>query len=465
MSDSHPLSMPLPELMTGCLRTPLGDLFARPWFDRLALRALGNWFFPLSRLWAAARVADGSVEAYFNAVPLQPSLKLARQIERKLRHFEKVRLDVHEADEAWQHAFFGPAGASNAELARLERQRLAASNRYNALRWSFATLGVRDKISAIAWDIPEPDTVEKLYGPHVADADGLFAAPGPMPEVAVSQRMKARHGVNYWLHFASPSERMNDQVTARVYEPDGAENPPTLIFGHGICVEFDHWRGMIDDVEDMVRLGFRVVRPEAPWHGRRVPKGRYGGETFIATAPLGALDLFTGAAREWSVLMDWCRRNTTAPVAVGGSSLGAMTAQLVGDRSQGWPDRLQPDAMFLVTHCGRIEDAVTRGSLARVWGVHEATTARGWTPEMVGRYLPLLNPRDELAVPADKVVTVLGSRDEATPFDSGKALIERWQVPAENAFIWPLGHFSVPVGLLRDPRPLRRLRTIMLQMA
>ena len=65
----------------------------------------------------------------------------------------------------------------------------------------------------------------------------------------------------------------------------------------------------------MVGMGIRVVRPEAPWHGRRVPDGLYGGEKFIATAPQGAPDLFTSAALEWSVLIDWFRRTTDAPIA------------------------------------------------------------------------------------------------------------------------------------------------------
>ncbi len=240
-----------------------------------------------------------------------------------------------------------------------------------------------------------------------------------------------------------------------------AENAPTLIFGHGICVEFDHWRGLVDEVEAMVQMGIRVVRPEAPWHGRRVPDGMYGGEKFIATAPMGALDLFTSAAQEWSVIMDWLRRTTNAPIAIGGSSLGAMTSQIITDKSRHWPERLRPDAAFLVTHCGHIEDAVVHGKLAEVWGIAQATIDHGWRTDLIRRYMPLLEAEGRPVIPPENIVTVLGDHDNVTPFNSARTLIDEWKVPAENRFVYRRGHFSVPLGMMRDHAPLLRLRQIL----
>ncbi|MBZ0215344.1 MAG: hypothetical protein K8F25_02225, partial [Fimbriimonadaceae bacterium] len=313
----------------------------------------------------------------------------------------------------------------------------------------------------IQWDIPVPAAANEIYGVLNTSPAEAFAAPGQMPVIEQSRHVRGHTGIDYWLRFDSPSDRMNDKVYARVYEPEGVANPPTIVFGHGICVEFDHWRGMVDEVEALVGLGIRVIRPEAPWHGRRVPHGSYGGERFIATAPMGALDLFTAAAREWSVLIHWARKLSDAPVAIGGSSLGAMTAQIVASKAKYWPQRLQPDALFLITHCGRIEDAVADGTLAKVWGIEEATRKYGWTPELVEEYAPLLDALGPTVMAPENVVTVLGQYDDVTPFDSGKALIDSWQVPDENTFIWPRGHFSVPLGMMRDHAPLRQLKTIL----
>lgn len=451
------------------LRSPLGALVAQPWFDRVALRSLTRWFFPLSRLWAAARSAEGSVERYLDDVPMNRSARLERELEGRLRRFESIRAQVVDIERAWEDAFFGNGGGVDQGpegRAEIERVRLVNRNVYNAQRRLFAPFRAHGRAAPFRWSVPTPAEVAAVYDDLVADPTRAFAAPDPMPDIAVSRPLAAGHGRrDFWLRFASPSPRMNEEVIARVHEPAGVADPPTLIFGHGICVEFDHWRGLVDEVGTLVTMGFRVIRPEAPWHGRRVPPGSYGGERFVATTPFGALDLFTAAAREWAVLIDWCRRAGAGPVAIGGSSLGALTAQVVADKARYWPERLRPDAMLLITHCGRIEDAAVHGSLARSWGIVEHTVKRGWTRELMGRYMPLLNPVGEPVIPPARIVTVLGRRDDVTPFESARTLIGDWRLPRENAFIWRRGHFSVPLTMLRDHSPLRRFRKILNRLA
>ena len=451
--------------MIACLRSPLGGLVARPWFDHAALAFLSGWFFPLSRLWAAARAAEGSVERYAAELPAPLAPRLQRVLAGRLARFERARARVRESERAWEDAFFGPAAPAPDALTAAELRRLSDRHAYNALRRLFAPFAAHGRAAPFRWRIPDPAAVEALYGGVLEEPARAFAAPDPMPPVRVSHAFPAAPGRrDYWLRFPSPSARMADDVVARVYEPAGAADPPTLIFGHGIGVEFDHWRGVADEVEALVAMGVRVVRPEAPWHGRRVPPGRYGGEQFVATAPCGAFDHFTAAAREWAVLIDWCRQAGRGPVAIGGSSLGAMTAQIVADRARRWPARLRPDAMFLVTHCGRIEEAM-QGSLARAWGIAEATMAQGWTPESAHRFTPLLDPVDGTAVAPESIVTVLGAHDSVTPYAGARALIDRWGVPAANRFIWRRGHFSVPLTMLRNRAPLARFREVMAGLA
>ena len=448
--------------MRACLRSPVGTLIGRPWFDRTAMHLLCRWFFPLSRLWAAARAAEGSLDRFLAEMPDASALHSRPLLERRLRRFEAVRGRVLDSERAWETAFFGDSDLAPDGLAEIERTRLHRRNGYNAQRRLFAPWRAAGGAAPIRWAIPSPDEVAAEFGNLVADPSRAFAAPDPMPPVAESRRFSALPGRReFWLRFASPSRKMNDAVVARVYEPEGVADPPTLIFGHGICVEFDHWRGLVDGIEALVAMGIRVVRPEAPWHGRRVPDGRYGGEMFIASAPRGALDHFTAAAREWAVLMDWCRRTSEAPVAIGGSSLGAMTSQVIVDKARFWPERLRPDAMLLITHTGRIADAAVHGSMAQAWGIAEHTMARGWTGELIGRYMPLLDPVGAPVIPPEKIVTVLGSRDDVTPFASARLMIEEWRVPPENRFIWRRGHFSVPVAMLRNRAPLSRFKAVL----
>jgi pimeloyl-ACP methyl ester carboxylesterase len=312
----------------------------------------------------------------------------------------------------------------------------------------------------VRFEIPSPAEVEAAYGAALADPAGLFTAPDPMPAITVSQSVATPHGRDRWLSFDSPSARLGDRVFARVYEPAGVENPPTLIFGHGICVEFDQWRRLIDEVSRLRSNGIRVIRPEAPWHGRRTPAGYYGGERILSTFPMGNLDMFTGAVREWAVIADWARRTSAGPLAFGGSSLGALTAQLAAERARDWPSALRPQAMLLITHSPELYDTLAEGDLTHIWGGRDLVDAKGWRPNALDAYLSLLSPGALPALAPERIVTVLGRRDRITPFAGGLKQIESWRVPEENRFIWDRGHFSIPTTLMRDPAPIDRFCAI-----
>ena len=441
------------------IASPMGAMIARPWFDRFTIRFFERWFFPSSRLWAAARAANGSVEVFYEQIPAKPVPRVAGRIALLLERFEQERSRVLTAESLWEETFFGDRDVPVAERIECEAQRLNRRADYNGLRRRFTFLTRFAEIPSVRWEISSPMELAADYARVVRGVAHPFAAPESMPEVVVSRTVPATSSVDYWIRFESPSA-MGDAVVARVSEPVGAHNPPTLIFLHGVGVEFDHWHGMIDEAARLVRSGFRVVRPEAPWHGRRVPDGRYGGEKFIATLPRGTLEFSSAQVREVAVLMDWCRNNTDAPVAFGGSSLGAHIARVAAARSHDWEQRLRPDALFLVTPCGRLEDAAIEGSFARIWGTAEAAGAQGWSPVLRSKWLSLIDPVRPPAVPAERIVAVLGQHDRVTPFESGRKLIGDLRIPDANIFSWPLGHFSIPLNMVRDNAPVERFRQV-----
>lgn len=447
------------------LRSPLGALVARPWFDALSMQLLSRWFFPLSRLWAAARTAEGSIEKFYREVPMEPIPGMDDRLRIALDRFEGVRAAVNAMENRWQEVFFGPDEVDIHHRVAVEAARRDRRHAYNMTRRHFRFLNRGRKIPLVNWDTPTPEAVAADYAGVLQHPETAYPAPETIPDVTVSRRVPGPVGDEFWIRFPSPSPRMSDTVYARVYEPTGVVDPPTIVFGHGVCVEFDHWHGLVDEVFELCRMGIRVVRPEAPWHGRRVPDGRYGGEAFIAMAPRGALDIFSAELPEWAVMIDWCRRTGKGPVAVGGSSLGALASQLLATRSHAWPKRLQPDAMLLITHCGSHEDAAVNGALARAWHIAEAIEAAGWSADETHKYLSLLDPLDPPVMAPENIVSVLGSKDRVTPFTSGEPLIEKWGLPPENTFVWRNGHFTVPLALTRNPAPLVRFREIMERLA
>jgi pimeloyl-ACP methyl ester carboxylesterase len=423
------------------------------------LHALKHWFFPASRLWAAARASNGEIEQFWAEVPMAPGPADRQRLVHALRRFEEARAAVNAIEAEWHRVFFGGREEPESYRVGVEDARRELRHTYNATRRHFRSL-IRPDVPRVKLTIDTPATAAAAYGATLGAPERLFAPPSAQPEIEVSRRIAVPTGSDYWLRFSSPSARLGDTVWARVHEPPGSTDPPTVIYGHGICVEFDHWRGLIDECHAMVRLGFRVIRPEAPWHGRRVVPGAFGGERIIGTFPTGILDALTGAVQEWAVLARWARETSKGPLVLAGSSLGALTSQLTADCARAWAPELQPKAMLLVTHTGDITAAISGGALANLWASPAEVEAKGWTLDLARRYLAILDPGPHLAMPPQHIVSVLGRRDVILPYDGGRDLTERWCLPTANSFVLDRGHFSVPMALVRNPAPLRRLAEI-----
>ena len=77
----------------------MGGWLARGWMEKPILYLLQYWFFPLSRLWAAARQANGDVDRYFAAVPMQPVESKRAEIQELLTVFEEKRSQM--VEDAW----------------------------------------------------------------------------------------------------------------------------------------------------------------------------------------------------------------------------------------------------------------------------------------------------------------------------------------------------------------------------
>jgi pimeloyl-ACP methyl ester carboxylesterase len=439
-----------------------GYAFGWAWFDPVSSWALRRLFVPSSLLWAAAEVAGTSTDRFYEAAHLPKGSVSEKKLADALSQAAHACRKAEAKEAEWQHVFFGSGSLDNDARRALESERYAASHAYNLSRRHFGFMLRSDppKIRSIT---QSPDEVAAIYGANFEKLNFDFASAGTT-EIEVSKKMERAAGVDYWLRFQSPSQLLGDTVYARVLEPHGVVNPPTIIFGHGICIEFDHWRGLIDEARTLRAEGFRVIRPVAPWHGRRRPRGSFGGEPIMARIPGGLFDAFSGAAQEWAVFANWARRTSSGPLAYGGTSLGALIAQFAAEKIGAANEALRPDGLFLITHSGRMTDATFQGDMANLLGVSLDAEANGWSRERIEQGLGLLDPGLLPAVKPEKIVTVLGKRDRITPYASGLSLIDSWGVPDENRFVWDRGHFSMPLTMIRNPAPVARFREVMTQL-
>ena len=167
------------ELLVAALRTPLGNLVARPWFDHVALNTVAYWFFPLSRLWAAARAAEGSVDRFFETAGIAPSPRLAERVKRNLKEFETVRHRMVSIEHDWEGVFFGANAPLPDAALHAEHERMTCRNLYNNLRRRFIPLRLANKVQPVRWQIPSPADVDAVYGGLLADPAAGFCAARP----------------------------------------------------------------------------------------------------------------------------------------------------------------------------------------------------------------------------------------------------------------------------------------------
>jgi hypothetical protein len=202
------------------MRSTAARVFGRPWLDPIASMALRRWLFPLSRLWAAAEIAQGSPEAYFDAVPSKAQPNQRDRVIAVLSRFERARVEAAALDAAWHRAFFPIPGADAdmpgmAERVALEEARHEAAHRYNSTRRQFSFL-LRADVPGIRHEVPDPAETAAAYDAAFDDARPFFAPPSDAPAIEQSRSVPTAEGRDLWIRFASPSSRLSDQVYASV---------------------------------------------------------------------------------------------------------------------------------------------------------------------------------------------------------------------------------------------------------
>ncbi len=444
-------------------RLPAGGLLVRPWFDRLTFQLLYRWYFPLSRLWAAATVAEGSVERFAEEAGLRSLDGRRRAIAASaVRTVARAARDLARISEQWERMFFGIGPVGTAALVAAETRRRRAGQALLAGRARFAPLLAGPRFGLVRFTVPSPEALEEAYGDWLDDPDSAYALPDALPEVECSHPVPGPEGTTvFWLRFPSPGRAVGDVAWARVVEPEAAKAAPSLIYLHGLGEETELRESFLDETLPAVRRGLRVIRVEAPWHNRRLVPGRWSGEPFLATAPKGVLDHFEAQLAEVAVLIGWCRARYGTPVAIGGLSLGALTTQLAAVRARLWPRRKQPDAVFLAGTSEDMWQVCFDGSIGRAAGVGPAIRAAGWSDPELQRVRRLTNPAGPPVVDPSRVVVKLGRVDKVLPYAGGRNLVERWKVPSENVFVRRQGHFTIPIAMVRNDRALARLVDIL----
>ena len=446
--------------------SPLGALLARPWVDRVGLFGLRRWYLPLSRLWAAANAAGQDASRFREEIgaPL-PAFWSAFRLRRLLLHNARACLAAESARAAWEKAIFDEVDADS-DPGKLDRHRRRVATRHLATRGWFYPLLFPHRPPSARWRIDRPDQTEREFGPLLADPTRLYMAPIDVGTILVSRPFVENGVREYWLRAPTPSTRLRDRpgselLYARVVEPAGGTPDDTLIFGSGLCLEFDLLSVARDPGARLAAMGWRVIEPVSPYHGLRAMPGYYGGEPFFAAGPTSSIDLISGQAVESALLVAWSRARFGGKVALAGISMTSFVAQQVASHCHLWPADARPDAAMLISHSGRIEDVTFDGALSVMLGLDVALADAGWSREALARLSRTVDPAEAPDLPPSRIVSVLGETDRWVPYGDGLEVARRWNLPEANIFRYRLGHLGMPVQLTRDAAPFVRLKQVL----
>lgn len=445
-------------------RSPLGALLAKPWVDQAGLFGLKRWYFPLSRLWAAANAAGDDPVRFRDEIGAPLAAWPESYLRSVLARNACRKADAEAARAAWEASLFG--GVSDEDWLMLDHRRRSAASRHLATRASFYPLLFPTRPPSARWEIDKPASVESDLGAAIVRPDSLYDAAVDIGTVVASRPVIRDGQREYWLRAPTPMPRLrrrqgSEVLYARVIEPIDPAPCPTLIFGSGLCLEFELLAVARGPSARLADLGWRVVEPISPYHGLRAMAGRYSGEPFFAAGPTSSIDLIAGQALESALLTAWCRQRFGGKVALAGISMTSFVAQQAASRCHIWPAEARPDGVMLISHSGRIEDVTFGGALAITLGLDRALARAGWSREALARLSQLIDPAAQPAIPPPNIVSVLGETDRWVPYDDGLAVAERWHLPAANIFRYPLGHLGMPVQLTRDAAPFERLRQVL----
>ena len=443
----------LNKLMHKFLFTPYVRLIARPYLDKLVLAISKKYFFPTSYIWSLINKSHYDYEKFTQIIIDNCNCDInEHKILNIMNKVEKRSLKADLAKENWNEYFFGSKKANNIKLQTVEEQRLRYTDSFFQSRFLLSFTIKNLDLKKIKMSIKTEEEVQKVYKQPSSQSDSL-KIDSDYPEVEVSKKIDEALYTKFWIKFKSPSSKVSEYAYAIVNEPKGVKNPPTLIFGHGIFVEFDHWKTMIDETVELVKNGIRVIRPESPWHGRRVEDKKFGGFDFLDEAPLSYIKFYEAAVNEWHIMSRWAKERGCSKLAFGGSSLGAQTAQLVSLKSKSWEKEYRPEVLFLLTHCSNLSKSAE--PLFKMWGINERLAKNHWNQEKLEKWAQLIEPIGDMPISSDNIISILGKTDIITPFAEGVKLLDDWKVPQSNRFYWDMGHFGVPLMLLINKEPIK----------
>ncbi len=409
---------------------------------------------PLSRLWAAI---DGNIDKKELLFAKYPWLRADKSFNHLLGVLPSWKQNAIDIENSWQECLFSAEKITDTRL--IEKYRL-----WQQVWQQWITRGKRllypyimyqlNRSPKINFAIEQADLREHSKTEEVQSNSNIQA------DIRSSRRLLVNKSYQYWIKYMGRVET----AWASVFEP----TKPiigTFIYCHGLGVE-NELAGLPKELEITMlpQLGIRVIRLESAGHGRRRSTGFYDGEILFATAPQGILKFLQQQNQEIAWLISYTRQLSQCPVALGGTSLGAISS-LFYTTSIPSHHKQQPDILYLSAPDPDPLLLAYDSMLCRQSGLSQALKKSGWNQDRLRLYQIQIGHSHAAPIDPANIIINIAKHDNVTSPIRAQQLACDWKIPKRNIFLRRQGHFTLQLGLFAEPQPLYLLRERMLQLS
>lgn len=427
----------------------INSLIARPWIDPICLWIITQKIMPLSKLWAVIGATKGEVEQLEGQLPQLRQYSNFNKIYNILKIWQQKAVAQ---EQLWQQIMWSEEKISQEKIREINLHTQQAWQRWmmqgRRELWPYAA---NLQLPKINFHIPPASQefikIDALLQPVIISSQ-------KMPIVRISKKLSTYKGQQYWLTFSNGTEN----VWAKVFEPNSFQNKGTFIYCHGWGMGGELSGFPLEpEIDYLINRGVRVIRLESSAHGRRCQPGYYDGEYIFARAPTALVDFMMQQVHEIGVLIDWCKKESNEPVALGGTSLGALSSQTYVSLNKKLQLYSQPDILYLSATDPDILALANDSQLCIKSGLSQALQQAGWSKSKLKEYQALVEVADEPPLDPKYIIILIGMKDKITSYPRAKQLAMKWRVQPHHLFERYQGHFSLQFGLLGDPAPLNSL--------
>ncbi|MBL8687192.1 MAG: hypothetical protein JNK86_06995 [Alphaproteobacteria bacterium] len=408
---------------------------------------------PLSRLWAAIDSNLDNIELLFSTYPWLSADQSFRKIVRTLSSWKQNAVDI---ENSWKECLFGAEKITDTRF--IEKYGL-----WQQAWQQWITRGKRLLYPYIMYQLnrcPKINfAIEQAVLSEHSQTKEIQSYSNLKADTRLSRRLLVNKGHQYWIKYMGGVEI----AWASVFEP----TKPiigTFIYCHGLGVE-NELAGLPKEPEIAMlpQLGIRVIRLESAGHGRRRSTGFYDGEILFATAPQGILKFLQQQNQEIAWLISYARQLSQGPVALGGTSLGAISSLFYVTSWQSH-HKQQPDILYLSAPDPDPLLLAYDSMLCQQSGLSQALRKYGWNQERLRLYQTQIGQCYVAPLDPANIIINIAQYDTVTSPVRAQQLVFNWKIPKRNIFLRRQGHFTLQLGLLAESQPLYLLQERMQQL-